>query len=141
MLRNPLKTGLSHSSVQSIHSVVSDSLRSHGQQRARLPCPSPTPGAYSNSWPSSPWCNPAISSSLICFSSYPQTFQHKGLFQWVVSLNEVEKYWSVSFSISPSNEYSGLIFPFGLTGLIALQSKGPLRVFSAVIVKNVKNSH
>ena len=127
--------------VQFSHSVMSNSLRLRGLQHARLPCPSPTPGAYSNSWPSSPWCNPAISSSLICFSSYPQTFQHKGLFQWVVSLNEVEKYWSVSFSISPSNEYSGLIFPFGLTGLIALQSKGPLRVFSAVIVKNVKNSH
>ena len=56
------------------HSVVSDSLRAHESQQARPPCPSPTPGVYPNPWPSSQWCHPAISSSVIPFSSCPQSF-------------------------------------------------------------------
>ena len=60
-------------SVQFSHSLVSDSLRPHESQHARPPCPSPTPGAYSNSRPSSRWCHPAISSSVIAFSSCPQS--------------------------------------------------------------------
>ena len=61
-------------SVQFIRSVVSDYLRSHEPQHARPPCPSPTPGVHSDSRPSSPWCHPAISSSVIPFSSCPQSF-------------------------------------------------------------------
>ena len=66
--------------VQFSHSVVSNSLRPHGLQHTRPPCPSPTPGAYSNSWPSSQWCHPTTSSSLIHFSSCPQIFPASGSF-------------------------------------------------------------
>ena len=60
-------------SVQFSHSVVSNSLRPHELQHARLPCPSPTPGVHPNSCPSSRWCHPAISSSVVPFSSCPQS--------------------------------------------------------------------
>ena len=70
----------SHSSVQSSHSVVFDSLQSHGLQHARLPCPSPTPRAYSNSCPSCRWCHPTISSSVVPFSSCLQSFPASGSF-------------------------------------------------------------
>ena len=88
---------------QSSHSVVSDSLWPHGWQHARPPCPSPTPRVYSNSCPLSWWCHPTISSSVIPFSSRLQSFRASGSFhtRW-------PKYWSFSFSISPS-KYSGLI--------------------------------
>ena len=79
------------SSVQISHSVTSDSLWPHGLQHARLPCPSPTPGAYSNSSPSSQWCNPTVSSSVVPFSSCLQFIQHQGLFQWVSSSHQVAK--------------------------------------------------
>ena len=65
--------------------VMSDSLRPHELQHTRPLCPSPTPGAYSNSCPSSRWCHPAISSSVSPFSSCPQSLRHQGLFQWVNS--------------------------------------------------------
>ena len=97
-------------SVQFSHSVMSDSLWPHGLQYARPPCPSTTPGVYSNSYPLSRWCHPTISSSAIHFSSCLQSFPESGSFlmsQFFPS--GVEKYWSFSFSISPSNEYSGLI--------------------------------
>ena len=68
------------SSVQFSHSVVSDSLQPHGLQHARLHCPSPTPGAYSNSSPSSRWCHPTSSSSFIPFSSCFQSFPTSGSF-------------------------------------------------------------
>ena len=61
-------------------SVISDSLRPHGLQRARPPCPSPTPGVYSNSCPPSQWCHPTISSSVFPFSSCPQSFPASGSF-------------------------------------------------------------
>ena len=67
-------------SVQFSHSVVSDSLRLHGLQHARLPCPSPTPGVYSNSCPLSQQCHPTISSSVIPFSSWPQSLPASGSF-------------------------------------------------------------
>ena len=70
----------SFSSVQFSWSVMSDSLWLHGLQHARLPCPSPTPGAYSNSCPSSQWCHPTISSSVIPFSSRLQSFPASGSF-------------------------------------------------------------
>ena len=68
------------SSVQFSHSVVSDSLRHHESQHARPPCPSPTPGFYSNSCPSSWWCHPASSSSVVPFSSCPQSLPASGSF-------------------------------------------------------------
>ena len=72
---------LSHDlSVKFSHSVVSDPLRPHGRQNARLPCPSPTPGVYSNSCPLSWWCHPTISSSVIPFSSCLQPFPASGSF-------------------------------------------------------------
>ena len=78
-------------SVQFSYSVVSDSLRPHGLQHSRLPCPSPTPGVYSNSCPSSRWCHPAISSSVVHSSSHLQSFPDQSLFQWVSSLHQVAK--------------------------------------------------
>ena len=77
------------SSVQS-HSRVK-LCRPHGLQHTRPPCPSPTPGACSNSCPSSQWCHPTILSSVIPFSSCTQSLQHHGLFQWVNSSHEVAK--------------------------------------------------
>ena len=91
-----------------LSSVVSDSLWPHGLQHARLPCPSPTPGVYSNSRPLSQWCHPTISSSVIPFSSCLQTFPASGSFPMKSALCiRWPKYWN--FSISPSKEYSGLI--------------------------------
>ena len=90
-------------------SVVSDSLRPHGLQHTRLPCPSPSPRACSNSCPSSQSRHPTISSSVIPFSCL-QSFPTLGLFSNSSALGIMwPKYWSFSFSISPSNEYSGLI--------------------------------
>ena len=98
------------SSVQFSFSVVSDSLQLHGLPHARPPCPSPTPGVYSNSWPLSRWCHPSISSSVVPFSSHLQSFPASGSFSNESVLHiRWPKYWSLSFSISPSNEYSGLI--------------------------------
>ena len=81
----------SFSSVQFSHSVVSDSLRPHESQHARPPCPSPTPGVYSNSCPSSRWCHPTISSSIVPFSSCPQSLLASWFFPWVSSLHQVAK--------------------------------------------------
>ena len=67
-------------SVQFSHSVVSDSLQPHESQHARPPCPSPTPGVHSDSCPSSQWCHPAISSSVVPFSSCPQSLPASGSF-------------------------------------------------------------
>ena len=90
-------------------SVMAYSLQSYGLQHTRLPCPSPTPGAYSNSCPSSQWCHPTISSSVCCLL-LPSIFPSKGVFSNEPVLHiRWPKYWSFSFSISPSNEYSGLI--------------------------------
>ena len=72
-------------------SVVSDSLWPHGLQHARLPSPSPTPRAYSNSCLSRRWCHSIISSSVVPFSSCLQSFQHQGLFKWVGSSHQVAK--------------------------------------------------
>ena len=79
------------SSIQLSHSVESNSLWPHGLQHARLPCPSPTLGAYSNSCPSSQWCHPTIASSVVPFSSHLQSFPESGLFQWVSSSQQVAK--------------------------------------------------
>ena len=110
-------------SVQFSRSVVSDSLWHHEPQHARPPCASPTPGVYPNPRPLSQWCHPAISSSVTPFSSCPQSFPASGSFPMSWHFTSHGQSIVCSFSISPSNEYSGLIL--GLTGLISL-----LRVFS-----------
>jgi len=85
-------------------------LRPHGLQPTRLPCPSPTNGVYSNSCPLSQWCHPTISSSVIPFSFCLQSFPASGSFQMSQFFpSGGKKYWSFIFSISPSSEYSGLI--------------------------------
>ena len=94
-------------SVQFSHSVMSDSLRPPGLQHARLPCPSPTRWVYSNSCPLSQWCHPTICHPLLLLPSvFPsiRVFSNESAFciRW-------PKYWSFSFNISPSNDYSGLI--------------------------------
>ena len=91
---------------------MSNSLWPHGLQHARPTCPSPTPGVYSNSCPLSRWCHPTILSSVVPFSYSFQSFPASG--KWVFSNESVlrirwRKYWSFSFNISASNEYSGLI--------------------------------
>ena len=105
--------------------VVSDSLRPHGLQHTRLPCPSPTPIVYSNSCPLSQCCHPTISSSVVPFFP-PSIFPSISLFKWVSSSHQVAKYWSISFSIGPSNEYSGLI-SFRMDWLDFLAVQGTLR--------------
>ena len=100
-------------SVQLSHSAVSNSLRPHGLQHSRPPCPSPAPEAHSNSCPSSRWGHPTISPSVVPFSSRLQPSPDSlNLFQWINSSHQVAKYCSFSYSISASSEYSGLIsFP------------------------------
>ena len=116
-------------------SVMSNSLWPHGLQHTRLPCPSPSPGACSNSCSLCQWCHPTISSSVIPFNLLPSIFPSIRAFSNESVLHiRWPKYWSFSFSISPSNEYSGLI-SLGLTGLISLQSKGFSRVFSNTTVQ------
>ena len=101
---------------------MSDSFRSHESQHARPHCPSPTPGVHSDSCPSSQWCHPAISSSVVPFSSCPHPSQHQSLFQWVNSSHEWPKDWSFSFSIIPSKEIPGLIsFRMDWLDLLAVQ--------------------
>ena len=96
-------------SVQFSHSVMSDSSRSHEPQHARPLCPLPTARVYPNLCPLCWWCHPTISSSVILFSSYLQSFAASGSFKWVSSSHQWPKYWSFSCSVSPSNEYSVLI--------------------------------
>ena len=109
---------------------MSDSLWPHGLQRARLPCPSPTPGAYSNSCPSSRWCHPTISSSVVLFSSCLQSFPASGSFQMSQSFASGGQSIgaSASASVLPMNIQGW--FPLRFTGLISLQSKRLSRVFS-----------
>ena len=95
--------------VQFSRSVMSDSLWPHGLQHSRLPCPSPAFGAYSNSCPWSWWCHPTISSSVIPISSHLQSFPASVFSNESVLCIRWPKYCSFSFSISLSNDYSGLI--------------------------------
>ena len=95
--------------LQFSSSVVSTSLWPHALQHVRPPCPSPTPGACSNSCPLSWWCHSTIPSSVIPFSSCLQSFPASVISSESVLCIRWPKYWSFSFSISPSNEYSGLI--------------------------------
>ena len=109
-------------SVQFSCSVVSDSLRPHESQHARPPCPSPTPGVHSDSRPSSQWCHPVISSSVVPFSSCLQSLPESVFSKESTLRMRWPKYWSFSFSISPSNEHLGLIsFRMDWLDLLAVQ--------------------
>ena len=94
-------------------------------QHTRLPGPSPTAGVYPNPRPSSRWCHPTISSSVIPFSSCPHSPQHQGLFKWVSSLHQVAKVLEFQLQHQNTQDWS----PLGWTGWISLQSKGLSRVF------------
>ena len=114
--------GLKFSSVQFSLSVVSDSLWPHELQHARPPSPSPTPRVHPNPCPSSQWCHPSISSSVVPFSSPCLSFPASGAFQMSVLCIRRPKYWIFSFNISPSNEHSGLIsFRMHWLDLLAVQ--------------------
>ena len=123
------------SSVQFSRSVVSNSLRPHQLQHSRSPCPSPTPGVHPNPCPLSRWCHPTISSSVIPFSSCPQSFP--GLVSFPMSQLLVSGGQSIGVSASTSvlpmntQDWSSL----GWTAWISLQSKGLSRVFSNTTVQ------
>ena len=109
-------------SVQFSLSVLSHSLGPHGMQYARLPCPSPTPGSCSNSCPSTWWCHPTISSSVVPFSSRLQSFPASGVFP----MTQLFTLGDQSIGASAS----------GLTSLMSLQSKGFSRVFNTTVQKH-----
>ena len=123
------------SSVQFSHSVMSNSSWSHGLQHARFPCPSPTPGAYSNSCPSSWWCHSTISSSVILFSTCLQSFPALGSFQMSQFFASGSQSIGVSASASVLPMNIQHWFPLGGTGLISLWSKGLSRVFANTTVQ------
>ena len=121
--------------VQFSRSVISNSLRPHEPQHTRPPCPSPTPRVYPNPCPLSRWCHPTISSSIVPFSSCPQSFPASGSFQmsqlfaWGGQSTGV----SASTSVLPMNTQNWS--PLEWTGWISLQSKGLSRVFSNTTVQ------
>ena len=123
------------SSVQFSRSVASNSLRPHGLQHARPPCPSPTPRVYSNSCPLSQWCHPTISSSVVPFSFHLQSFPTSGSFQMRQFFESGGQSTGVSASASvlPMNIQDW--FPLGSTGWISLLSKGLSRVFSSATIQ------
>ena len=132
--------GANQSTFQFSRSVVSDSLRPHESQHARPPCPSPTPRVHSNSCLSSQWCHPAVASSVIPFSSCPQSLPASGsfpmsqLFAW-----GGQSIWvSPSASVLPMNTQDWS--PLGWTGWVFLQSKGLSRVFSEPQFKSINSS-
>ena len=128
-------------------------LWSCGLQHARPPCPSPTSAVHPNLCPSSRWCHPTISSSVIPFTSCPQSFPASGSFQMTVLHIKWPKYWSFSFSISPSNERSGLIsFRMDWLDLLAVQgtlksllqhhsSKASILQHSAIFMVQLSHPH
>ena len=122
-------------SVQFSCSVVSDSLQAHGLQHARPPCPSPIPGVCSNSCPSSLWCHPTTSSSVIPFSLHLQSFPASGSFQMSQFFTSYGQSVGVLASalVLPMNIQ--VWFPLGWTGWISLQSEGLSRVFSNTTVQ------
>ena len=117
------------------HSVMSDSLWPHGLQDARPPCPAPTPGVYSNPCPSSQWCHPAISSSVVPCSSCPQSLPASGSFPMsqLFACGGQSTRVSASASVLPMNTQDWS--PLGWTGWISLQSKRLSRVFSNTTVQ------
>ena len=132
---NVLTKNSKFSSVQLRRSVMSNSLRPHGLQHTRLPCPLPTPRACSNSCPLSHWGHPTISSSIVPFFSYLQSLPASGSFPMSQFFEKGGQSIEVSASASvlPMNIQDW--FPLGLTGLFFLQSKGLSRVFSNTTVQ------
>ena len=126
---------LTFSSVQFSHSVVSYSLQPHGLQHTRPPCPSPTPGVYLDSCPLSRWCHPTSSSSVIPFSSCPQSFPASGSFQMNQFFTSGDQTIGVSASVSVLPMNIPDWFPSGWTGWISLQSKGLSRIFSNTTIQ------
>ena len=120
------------SSVQFSCTVVSDSLRPHELQHARPPCPSPTPRVHSNSCPLSPWCHPAISSSVVPFSSCPQSLPASESFHMSQLFTGGGQSIGVSALASFLPKKSQGCSPSEWTGWISLQSKGLSRVFSNI---------
>ena len=122
-------------SVQFSLLVMSDSLQPHEPQHTRLPCPSPADGVYPNSCPLCRWCHPTISSSVVPFSSCPQSFPASRSFQMSQLFSSGGQSIGVSASILvlPINTQDWS--PLGWTGLISLQSKGLSRVFSNTTVQ------
>ena len=121
-------------SVQFSRSVVSNSLWPHGLQHARLPCPTPTPGVYSDSCPLCPWCHPTISSSVVPFSSHLQSFPASGSFpmsHFTSGGQSIGVSASASFLAVNTQDWS----PLGWTGWISLQSKGLSRVSNTTVQK------
>ena len=125
----------SDTSVQFTRSVASDSLWPCELQHARPPCPSPTPGVHPNTCPSSWWCHPTISSSVVPFSFCPESFSASGSFQisQLFSSGGQRSGVSASASILPMNTQDWS--PLGWTGWISLLSKGLSRVFSNTTVQ------
>ena len=121
-------------------SVASDSLQPHEPQHARPPCPSPIPGVHPNPCPSSWWCHPTISSSIVPFSSCPQSFTASGSFQMSQLFTSGGQSTGVSASTSvlPMNTQDWS--PLGWTGWISLQSKGLSRESSTPQFKSINSS-
>ena len=135
LYRNSHELLSKQNSVQFSRSVMSDSLWPHESQHARPPCPSPTPGVHSDSHPSSQWCHPAISSSVIPFSSCPQSLPGSGSFP----MSQLFAWGGQSTGVSalasfPPKKSQGW-FPSEWTGWISLLSKELSRVFSSTTVQ------
>ena len=130
-----MRTCSVHVRVQFCCSVVSDTLQPQELQHTKPPCPSPMPGACSNSHLSSQWCYPTISSSAIPFSSHRQSLPASRSFpvNWLFTSGNQSIGVSASASFLPMNIQGR--FPLGLAGLISLQFKGLSRVFSSTIVQ------
>ena len=125
------------SSVQFSCSVTSDSLQPHEPQHARPPCPSPTPRVHPNPSPLSRWCHPTISSSVVPFSSCPQSFPASGSFP----INQLFTSGGPRFGVSASTSVIPMNTkdrsPLGWTGWISLKSKRLLRIFSITTVQKL----
>ena len=132
-IKGVLRKDIKNHSVQFSRSVLSDSLQPHESQHTRPPCPSPTPGVYSDSCPSSRWCHPTISSSVSPFSSC-QSLPASGSFP----MSQLSEWGGQSIGVSalasvlPMNTQE---WSLGWTGWISLQSKGLSRVFSNTTVQ------
>ena len=126
------------SSLQFSHSVMANSLRPHESQYTRPLCPSPTPGIHSNLCPSSRWCHPAISSSVVPFSFRPQSLLVSGSFPMSQLFTWGGQSIGVSASALPRNTQDWS--PLEWTGWISLQSKGLSRVFSNTTVQSINSS-
>ena len=134
-VKNMQRTFTQIKQFSSVQSLRSDSFRPHESQHTRPPCQSPTPGVRSNSCPSSQWCHPTISFSVVPFSSCPQSLPASESFPMSQPFTWVDQSTGVSAlaSFFPMNTHDW--FPLGWTGWISLQSKGYSKVFSNTTVQ------